>query len=136
MRGLIEQYYLPHKNVRKRMPVIHNAIGKRDLFSWHKRIYYVGSHNCFQKANWFAKNSFFCIASNSTRNSLIVLFYPIHCTVLWCALSQRSNAKIYLSSGSASLQTFQETDTKICETFVDYSETESNARVCYELRIL
>ena len=58
MRGLIEQYYLPHKNGRKRMPVIHNAIGKRDLFSWHKRIYYVGSHNCFQKANWFAKNSF------------------------------------------------------------------------------
>ena len=52
------------------------------------------------------------------------------------APSQRSNAKIYLSSGSASLQTFQETDTKICETSVDYPETESNAGVCYELRIL
>ena len=40
-----------------------------------------------------------------------------NCTVL-NAPSQRSNAKIYLSSGSASLQTFQETDTKICETSV------------------
>ena len=52
------------------------------------------------------------------------------------APSQWSNAKIYLSSGSASLQTFQEIDMKICETSVDYSETESNAGVCYELRIL
>ena len=58
MRELIEQYYLPHKTGRKRMPVIYNAVGKRDLFSWHKRIYYVGRHNCIQKANWFAKNSF------------------------------------------------------------------------------
>ena len=45
-------------------------------------------------------------------------------TVLY-APSQRSNAKIYLSSGFASLQTFQETDTKICETSVYYCETES-----------
>ena len=78
MCELIEKYYLPHKTGRKRMPVIYNAIGKRDLFLWHKRIYYVGRLNCFQKANWFAKKQFFCIASNSTRNSLIFLFYPIH----------------------------------------------------------
>ena len=50
------------------------------------------------------KKHFFCIASNSTRNSLIVLY--TNCTVL-NAPSQRSNAKIYLSSGSASLQTFK-----------------------------
>ena len=82
------------------------------------------------------KKQFFCIASYSTRNSLIVLFYPIHNCTMWNAPSERSNAKIYLSSGSALLQTFQETDTKICETSVDYSETESNAGVSYELRIL
>ena len=52
------------------------------------------------------------------------------------APSPRSNAKIYVSFGSTSLQTFQETDTKIYETSVDYSKTESNAGVCYELRIL
>ena len=82
------------------------------------------------------KKQFFCIASNNTGNSLSFYFIQYtNCTVL-NAPSQRSNAKIYLSSGSASLQTFQETDTKICETSVDYSETESNASVCYELQIL
>ena len=43
------------KEIRKRMPVTYNAIGKRNLFSWYKRI---GRHSRFQKANWFAKNSF------------------------------------------------------------------------------
>ena len=82
------------------------------------------------------KKQFFCIAPNSTRNSLIVLFYPIHELYRVERTFTAVKRKNHLSSGSASLQTFQETDTKICETSVDYSETESNAGVCYELRIL
>ena len=58
------------------MPVVYNVVGKRDLFSWHKRIYYVGCHN--SEGELVCKKQFFCIASNCTRNSLIVLFYPIH----------------------------------------------------------
>ena len=65
-------------------------------------IYYVGSHNCFQKVNWFAKKQFFCIASNSTRNSLIDRFILSNtltvpcCTHFHSSQTQKSTSPLLL----------------------------------------
>ena len=78
MRELIEQYYLPRKTGRKRMPVIYNAVGKRDLFFVAQTDILRWTSQLLSEGELVRKKQFFCIASNSTRNSLIVLFYPIH----------------------------------------------------------